>query len=94
MESKIALGRALRRARKAKKLTQESFGDQSSRTYISSVERGIYSPTLEKIIQFCEILDIHPVTIMALTCMELNPKLKREALVRLMEQELALIDNQ
>lgn len=94
MDSKFAFGKALKRARQAKNLTQEAFGDQSSRTYISSVERGIYSPTVEKIIQFSEVLDIHPVTIMALTCMELDPKLRREALVRLVEQELALIDNQ
>ena len=45
MELKQAFGEALRRQRKAKGLTQEAFG----RTYLSELERGTKSPSLEKI---------------------------------------------
>jgi len=56
-------GRALRQARKAKGLTQEDFALSSGRTYISSLERGIKSPTLDKITHLAETLKIHPLTL-------------------------------
>lgn len=40
MELNDAIGQALRNARVRKGLTQEDFGSISSRTYISSLERG------------------------------------------------------
>ena len=34
---------ALKKARKAKGLSQEDFSDVSSRTYVSTLERGLYT---------------------------------------------------
>ena len=59
-------GQALRRARKARGMTQEDFSTSSSRTYVSMLERGERSPTLAKINELSETLGIHPLTLLAL----------------------------
>lgn len=57
---------ALKAARAARGLTQEDFGEVSSRTYLSTLERGIQSPTLAKIEQLAHTLEIHPLTLLAM----------------------------
>lgn len=61
-----AFGQALREIRKSKNLSQEDFSLVSSRTYISSLERGIKSPTLEKIEEICSTLKVHPLDLLKL----------------------------
>ncbi|HGM5077140.1 TPA: helix-turn-helix domain-containing protein [Serratia marcescens] len=63
---KPSLPDALRRIRKARGLSQEAFSDVSSRTYLSSLERGLKSPTLKKLEELCEVLAVHPVTLLLL----------------------------
>lgn len=36
----------------------------SSRTYVSSLERGIYSPTLEKLDDIASVMKVHPITLL------------------------------
>ena len=62
-------GQALQLARKSRDLTQEDFSDVSSRTYLSTLERGLKSPTLEKIQQLSAVLGMHPVSLLALAYM-------------------------
>lgn len=38
----------------------------SSRTYISALERGLKQPTLPKVDAFAAVLDVHPLTLIAL----------------------------
>ncbi|CAI8759837.1 Helix-turn-helix protein [Pseudomonas zeae] len=45
-------------------LTQEDFSSRSSRTYISTLERGLYAPTIEKVDDIAEMLGTHPITLM------------------------------
>lgn len=66
MTAKPSLGAALRTARQARGLSQEDFSDTSSRTYMSSLERSLKSPTLNKLIELCRVMDIHPVTLLTL----------------------------
>ncbi|MBX8573811.1 helix-turn-helix domain-containing protein [Pseudomonas cichorii] len=73
MELKQAFGAALRRIRKNKDLTQEDFSQVSSRTYLSTLERGLKSPTLEKIEELASVLDVHPLTILT-SCYLLQDK--------------------
>jgi len=47
-------------------LSQDAFSDVSSRTYLSSLERGLKSPTLNKIEDICAVLDVHPLTLLVL----------------------------
>ncbi|MCQ9186818.1 helix-turn-helix domain-containing protein, partial [Streptomyces sp. IBSBF 2953] len=60
MEFNQAFGQALRQIRLQKKLSQEDFSDISGRTYLSNLERGKQSPTLEKINQLASVLGVHP----------------------------------
>ena len=57
---------ALKTIRKARGLSQEAFSDVSSRTYMSSLERGLKSPSLSKVAELCEVMDVHPLTLLTL----------------------------
>jgi len=63
-ENKFAT--ALRLARRAKNVSQDDMGALSSRTYVSSLERGLKSPTLHKVEQLAEMLEMHPLTLLVL----------------------------
>jgi transcriptional regulator with XRE-family HTH domain len=67
LELNIAFGLALKQVRNSKDLTQEDFSAVSSRTYLSTLERGLKSPTLEKVEQLAGVLDVHPLTILVAT---------------------------
>lgn len=67
MDIRQAFGHSLKVARKAKRLSQEDFSIASSRTYLSSLERGLKSPTLDKINSLAERMEIHPLTLLTLT---------------------------
>ena len=77
MDIRRAFGNSLKVARKSRGLSQEDFSGVSSRTYLSTLERGIKSPTLDKINSLSELMEIHPLTLMTLTYLcaenETNP---------------------
>ena len=66
MAAKHTLSEALQTIRKARGLSQEAFSDVSSRTYMSSLERDLKSPTLNKLAERCEVMEIHPLTLLTL----------------------------
>lgn len=66
MAAKNSLAAALKTVRKARGLSQEAFSDVSSRTYMSSLERDLKSPTLNKLAELCEVMEIHPLTLLTL----------------------------
>ena len=86
MDVRHALASALKAVRSARGLTQEDFSNVSSRTYLSTLERGLKSPTMDKMQVLADVLEVHPLTIMALTFMtaeehsfdELFAKVKQE----------------
>lgn len=57
---------ALRQIRVSKNMTQEDFSEVSSRTYLSSLERAMKSPTLDKVDELASVMQIHPVTLLML----------------------------
>lgn len=63
MEVRDSFGKALRLVRQRRGLAQEDFSLVSSRTFVSMLERGATSPTLEKLDSLCTVLDTHPVTL-------------------------------
>ncbi len=65
IESKFRV--ALRLVRKARGKTQEDFGRISSRVYVSALERGIKQPTLPKVDALANLLEVHPLTLLALS---------------------------
>jgi len=64
--AKYSLAKALKTVRKARGLSQEAFSDVSSRTYMSTLERDLKSPTLHKLTELCEVMDVHPLTLLTL----------------------------
>lgn len=64
--AKHTLAQALKTIRKARGLSQEAFSDVSSRTYMSSLERDLKSPTLSKLAELCEVMEVHPLTLLTL----------------------------
>jgi len=89
MDIKEAFASALKQARRAKRLTQEDFSNVSSRTYISTLERGLKNPTLDKIEDIASVIGIHPLTLITHAYMiEGNDKDLKE-LLRVITQELS-----
>ena len=64
------IGEALKLARSAKNLSQEAFALVSSRTYVSTLERGLKSPTLSKIEDLASVLQIHPLALLTMAYMD------------------------
>ena len=88
MELSTAFGLALKQIRKRKGLTQEDFSSISSRTYLSTLERGIKAPTIEKLDQLAGVLSIHPLTLLAATYLRIEDGEGAEELGRMIVQEL------
>lgn len=57
----------LKKTRDAQGLSQEDFGLVSSRTYVSSLERGLKSPTLNKVDDLADALGVHPLTLLVMS---------------------------
>lgn len=72
MELLKRFGIGLQRARKSRKLTQEDFSDVSSRTYLSSLERGIKAPTITKIDEIATVIGVHPLSLIAYAYLPLS----------------------
>jgi transcriptional regulator with XRE-family HTH domain len=66
MDVNARFGKALRLVRKHRGLSQEDFSDVSSRTYVSSLERGLKSPTLEKVEMLAKAMDLDPLVLLVL----------------------------
>ncbi|MCQ4313700.1 helix-turn-helix domain-containing protein [Pseudomonas stutzeri] len=86
MELKEAFGKALRQLRISRKLSQESFSMISSRTYLSTLERGLKSPTLDKVDDIASTLGIHPLTLLVATYIEKDKLTARETLSRVIRE--------
>ncbi len=88
--AKNSLATAIRTVRKARGLSQEAFSDVSSRTYMSSLERDLKSPTLHKLTELCEVMEVHPLTLLTLAYAGDSP-LKADQLLAQVRQELEAI---
>ena len=62
-----ALGRVIRGARKARKLSQETLAYESgvNRSYLSHIERGLQQPTVEILFKLARALDISAADLLA-----------------------------
>ncbi|WP_186097806.1 helix-turn-helix domain-containing protein [Burkholderia gladioli] len=87
MAAKHSLSTAIRTVRKARGLSQEAFSDVSSRTYMSSLERDLKSPTLHKLTELCEVMEVHPLTLLTLAYAGGSTR-KTEQLLAQVRQEL------
>jgi transcriptional regulator with XRE-family HTH domain len=88
MDLKQGFARALKQARKRKGLSQESFSDVSSRTYVSTLERGLYTPTLDKITSLSQVIGIHPLTLITMAYLEADKRANLEELLDIVRREI------
>ena len=88
MEIKSAFGKALRQVRLNKGMSQESFSLISSRTYLSTLERGMKSPTLDKIDSISKAMGVHPLTLLILTYKEMEETKSIDSLFKKLGTEL------
>ncbi len=90
MAARYSLAKALKTVRKARGLSQEAFSDVSSRTYMSTLERDLKSPTLHKLTELCGVMEIHPLTLLALAYAGDSPR-KTDELLAQVRQELEAV---
>lgn len=76
-------GAGLQRARKSRGLTQEDFSVVSSRTYLSSLERGLKSPTISKVEELASVLEVHPLSLLMLAYLPTKLRDRREFCARI-----------
>lgn len=88
MELKQAFGLALKQLRTSQGLTQEDFSDVSSRTYLSTLERGLKSPTIDKLDEIASAMDVHPTSILVLCYLQRDRSLTIEQLFERIRKEL------
>ncbi|HDR3017818.1 helix-turn-helix domain-containing protein [Pseudomonas aeruginosa] len=90
MAARYSLAQALKTVRKARGLSQEAFSDVSSRTYMSTLERDLKSPTISKLAELCEVMDVHPLTLLTLAYAG-DSTVEAERLLALVRQELKTV---
>jgi transcriptional regulator with XRE-family HTH domain len=88
MSLKNAFAAVLKAMRAGKGLTQRNLAEVSSRTYVSKLERGQSSPTLEMITALSGPLNVNPLTLVAIT-LSAESGLPVNALLRQTQEELA-----
>ena len=89
--AKHSLATAIRTVRKARGLSQEAFSDVSSRTYMSTLERDLKSPTLHKLTELCEVMEVHPLTLLTLAYAGADTHKAAELLARVRQEFEAVL---
>lgn len=87
MELREAFAIALRNTRIRQGLTQEDFGIVSSRTYLSTLERGLKNVTLEKASELAGRMGVHPLTLLLESFLLLDPDMDIDTLLERIRHE-------
>ncbi|MDD1141008.1 helix-turn-helix domain-containing protein [Pseudomonas sp. TNT2022 ID233] len=88
MELGKAFGITLKRYRIRAGLSQEAFSTVSSRTYISTLERGLKNPTLDKVNEIASVLSVHPLSLLTTYYLTLDDSLSIDDLIARIRSEL------
>ncbi len=81
-------GGALRFARSARSLSQEDFSGSTTQAHLSRLEGGRKEPTLAKIEELSDRLEIHPLTLLSLAYARVGGHPSLKDLLRRVEAEL------
>lgn len=57
---------------------------------MSTLERGVYSPTIEKLDALAAVLGVHPISLLASSYLIANPEIDAEALLNRVQAELRM----
>ena len=91
MPLRLGLGRGLRAARRLRGISQDGLG-VSSRTYLSALELGKQTPTLDKLDEIARAIGVHPLSVLNYAYLVgLTPQEVRE-LRRVVRSEIASIE--
>lgn len=90
---RVAFGKALRQARTNLGMTQAEFTENSSRTYFSNLEHGRKCPSLDKVNQLADKMNISFASLMVITLMHFRNEHDLEAVMRGIRSELEVILN-
>lgn len=88
MDLRGGLGRSLRLIRKARGMAQEQLSDVAARSYLSEIERGIKSPTVEKIDVLARTMNVHPLTVLTIAYLGQLHEQDLEALQKKINKEV------
>lgn len=91
MELKQAIGQAFKELRVSRGLPQEVAG--ASQSYISDVERGLKSPTIEKFNELATNIGVHPLIILAKGYLLAGTPETVDELLTLLKTELCDLEN-
>jgi transcriptional regulator with XRE-family HTH domain len=83
MTLKASFASVLRALRSKRNITQRDFADTTSRTYLSKLELGKSSITLDKLDQVSRRLELSPLTLLTLTLSEDTGKPSSELISKL-----------
>lgn len=93
MPTEYSIANALKVARKSRGLSQDAFSAVSSRTYMSTLERDLKSPTISKLIELCNVMNVHPLTLVLLAYSnEASPKTEK-LLLRVQQEFAEIVEN-
>ncbi|MBX9348500.1 helix-turn-helix domain-containing protein [Chromobacterium vaccinii] len=91
MSLRDGLAHALRTARRAKGVSQEALDTVSSRTYISSLERGLKNPTIEKLDEIASAINIHPLALLTFAYVRSGKHASISTLIKEIEEQVQLL---
>lgn len=87
MELNEALGLVIKDIRQRRALSQENLG--ASQSYISTIERGKWNPTIGKIEQIAAILGVEPATLLVLARLRQTSFSEPGVILKLIQAEVA-----
>ncbi|RDU99330.1 helix-turn-helix domain-containing protein [Trinickia dinghuensis] len=91
MSIRLGLARGLRAARRMRGISQDGLG-VSSRTYLSALELGKQTPTLDKLDEIARAIGVHPLSVLYYAyAVDLTP-LEVHALGRVVRSEIATLE--
>lgn len=93
MPLKSSFANVLRALRNKRNISQRHFAERVSRTYLSKLEGGKCSITLDKLEQISQRLDLSPLTLLALTLSEDTDESISDLIIRLRKETLSLQQN-
>ena len=88
MKLRAAFAKAFKNVRKAKGYTQEDFDEVSSRTYVSTIERQVHSPSLDKIEVLANEMNVKPITLLVLANYYMHPSQSIENQIKALEKDV------
>lgn len=87
MELNEAIGLALKQQRLSKGFSQETIG--ASQSYISDIERGLKSISVEKLDELANNMGVHPLTILANSYLKLDTNTDLQTIFDIISKELS-----